>query len=288
MRSFRLASFALLAGAAGLAAIPAHAGVVVSYPDFSNTAGLTLVGNAATATTGDGTVLRVAPASSGQSGAAYSTTPVTLGGGDTFSTTFQFRFTNTGGIDPADGIAFVLAASPGGLGSVGQGLGYAGVPNSAAIEFDTFDNGASDGNNSNHVALDTGGNLNEIAVGSPYGATTCDFGSGNTGLGCMSNGDKWTVRIGYDGTNLTTIVQDAANPADTAISNYAIDLASVLGTSNAYVGFTGSTGAGWENHDILNWQFADTTQLVATPEPGSLALFCLAVGGLGLLRRRRV
>jgi hypothetical protein len=84
------------------------------YNDFSNITGLTLVGNPAaptTPTTGDGTVLRLTPASPGQAGAAYSTSAVTLGPSDTFSTQFHFRFTNPGGIDPADGITFVIAAS---------------------------------------------------------------------------------------------------------------------------------------------------------------------------------
>ncbi|MGH9639292.1 MAG: lectin-like domain-containing protein, partial [Bryobacteraceae bacterium] len=56
----------------------------------------------------------------------------TLGASDTFSTWFQFRFTDSGGIDPADGITFVLAASPTGLGGVGGAIGYQGVANSMA------------------------------------------------------------------------------------------------------------------------------------------------------------
>ena len=101
---------------AALAASAAQA-TSVTYNDFSSTAGLTLVGSTATAVTGDGSVLRITPAATGQAGAAYSTAPITLGPSDTFSTTFKFRFTNTGGIAPADGITFVLAANPSGLGS---------------------------------------------------------------------------------------------------------------------------------------------------------------------------
>lgn len=79
-----------------------------------------------------------------------------------------------------------------------------------------------------------------------------------------------------------------------AISDFPIDIASYLGTNQAYVGFTSGTGAGWENHDILNWQFADTTQLApqppapgGVPEPVSFSLFGAGVAGLAAMRRRK-
>src|ERR1051326_1611473 len=71
--------------------IPLQAGILFNYPDFSSTAGLTMVGSVSTPTTSDGTVLRVTPAATFVAGAAYSTTGVPLGPQDTFSTTFDFR-----------------------------------------------------------------------------------------------------------------------------------------------------------------------------------------------------
>jgi hypothetical protein len=88
------------------------------------------------------------------------------------------------------------------LGASGQGLGYAGVPTSIGIEFDTYNNGASDGNSSNHIAIDEDGSLNDAALANVYGVQTCGFSLGYTGIGCMSNGDKWTVNIGYNGSDL--------------------------------------------------------------------------------------
>jgi hypothetical protein len=288
--------------ALGLLSAGAHAGVVVSYPDFSNTAGLTMIGSASTAVTSDGTVLRVTPASGNSTGAAYSTSSITLGSNATFSTSFQFRFTNPGGWDPADGIVFILAANTSGIGGAGVGMGYAGVPHSVGIEFDTYNNagyglGNNDGSSSNHVSIDTNGSLTNTAITNVYGNGSCGFTNGypaqndHTVAGCMSNGNLWTVNIGYDGSALSVDLLDPAEGyAFNAISNFAIDIASILGTNSAYVGFTAGTGAGWENHDIVNWQFADTTQLAPpgnnVPEPASLLLAGLGLVGVATIRRR--
>lgn len=280
-------SVGALASAVGFAlavsATPSVASVLVNFPDFTgacSSASLTCVGDTATS----GSVLRLTPATIGQHGAAYSTTAVTLGSGNVFSTQFQFRISNTGGIAPADGFTFVLAANTTGLGGTGGGIGYFGVPNSVAVEFDTYDNGET--GTSNHVAVDVNGVLNNSAAANPYGVSNCTSTISHP-FGCLSNGDIWNVSIGYDGSLLNVTVQDGAGTVQNIISNYAINIGAQLGTSNAFVGFTSGTGSGFANHDILNWQFANTTELAQTPEPATLALLGLGFAGLGFGRRKK-
>ena len=268
----------------------AFGSTMVSYPGFANTSGLTFVGNAGTAKTSDGTVLRLTPAAIFQSSAAYSTSPIELGTDATFSTQFRFRFTGAGGVEPADGMTFVLAASPTGLGATGGALAYQNVDNSVAIEFDTFGNGSTDGNSSNHIAIDTGGRLDVLGLTNVYGIPNCTFSNStpHTASGCMSNGDLWTANVSYDGSKLSVNVLDPARGVTfTGISDYPINVASQLGTNTAYVGFTGSTGGGYENQDVVNWRFVSTSTLpIAVPEPASLFLLAGSLLPLASIYRR--
>lgn len=308
MRLFRLNALSGVLTVLALSPAPSAAtGILFNFSGFTSTTGLTLVGSAGTATTSDGTVLRLTPATASQSGAAYSTTAVPLGSGNTFSTQFQFRISNPGGYTTADGFTFVVGTSTTGLGTGGAGLGYSGAAGkSVAIEFDTYNNargGVLVDDSSNHVAINLNGVLTDTALVNVYGVASCGFPSyfGEslyTAPGCLANGDLWTVVIGYDGANLTVTLTDPAKGSSfTALNNYPMNLSSILGQSTAYVGFTAGTGAGYENHDILNWSFANTTQLSSpapTPPPSAptltpwaLVLSAVLLAGIGLLTLKR-
>ena len=245
-----------------MAQLVAAGSTTVAFPDFSDPTLLQLNGNAATTDSGGVTVLRLTPAAGDQSGSAFLTDGITFEADASFSTSFEFQITGeAGGIgdgdgDGADGLAFVVQTVSNTAGSTGGGLGYEGLANSFAIEFDTYDNGAGAGDISgNHVGLDVGGSVASVsAVDIPTR---------------MNDGNAWFAWIDYDGATDTLEVRLAqvnVRPAVATLSA-SIDVPTVLGATTAFVGFTSGTGAGWGNHDVRSWTFINDFNPVGVNEP---------------------
>jgi hypothetical protein len=264
---------ALLLASALLA--PSAFAAPIIYNDFSSTGGLTLNGNAAQS----GNVLRLTPALDNQSGSAFSTTAITLGAGYTFSTFFAFQITDSAGIgdddgEGADGLTFTIQTNSNTAGGLGGGLGYQDILNSVSIEFDTFDNGTTFYNdpNGNHVGINTGG---------AFGTATA------TVANRLNNGNVWYAWADYDGTTLQVRLSETLVRPSVAVVSSVVDLASELGTLNAFVGFTSGTGSGVGNHDILRWEFRDSFDPVIDPPNGvplPASLWLLGLGALALSR----
>ena len=262
---------------AAVVASPASALSLV-YNDFSNTSGLSLNGQAATAVDAQSrNVLRVTKTGGWSNGSVFSTTPVVLGADVSFSTRFTFNF-NTPFNGGADGLVFVVQTNSNDVGSNGGGIGYQGIPNSVGIEFDNWDNGSGWGDpNDNHVGIDIGGNVaSVVATPSPF---------------TLDEGGDLTAWVDYNGaTNLLEVrLANSLNRPAAALLSYTVDLVSVLGTPNAYVGFTSGTGSAGANHDVISWIFNDDYKPVVggVPEPATWAMLIAGFGLVGAAARRR-
>lgn len=257
-----------------------HAATLFNFPNFNDCTSLQVNGNAACT----GGVLRLTPALVGQGGSTFSATTVPLGAGAAFSTFFSFQITAPGGIGDADGpgadgLTFTVQPNASTVGGSGGGMGYLGIANSVAAEFDTFDNGVPSGDpNGNHVGIDLNGSTNSVVTA----IVPTRF----------NNGQVWFAWIDYNGSVIEARVSPTnSRPAAPNVA-FPVNLAAVLGTSQAFVGFTAGTGAGFENHDILSWQFDNAFAPIGAANPvptlSETALFLIALllgaAGIGFIR----
>ena len=222
-----------------------------AFQDFAAPRGVQLVSSAST----PGRVLRLTPAENDKVGAAWFTAKQSVANG--FDTAFQFQLTDQGGLgDGADGFAFVIQGvgadaiaghgASGGF-SLGDGTGdlsKPGIPNSVAVFFDTFKNREEKDPSDNYVSISTIGKLGGTQWPPARLAMVKKLKVK------LKDGKVHQARIVYQ-PPVMTIYLDGAG-----VLSSPVDLASVVDErGSAYVGFTASTGGGFENHDIVSWSF---------------------------------
>jgi hypothetical protein len=173
-----------------------------------------------------------------------------------FTTTFQFQITpaSTGPNSIGDGFAFVIQGAPTGnatLGATGYGMyiGYDAIPNSVAIEFDTYENGQYGDPGSPHIGIQSNG----TGENSPDHTSSANLGGPVVPVSTFADGAFHTATITYDGNTSISVSLDSGSTVVTA--TLPAPLSSFLGLTgnSAYVGFTAATGGAQENSDILSW-----------------------------------
>jgi hypothetical protein len=162
-------------------------------------------------------------------GSAWFNTKVDLS--KNFTITFKVYLGNRD-ITGADGICFVIQSQGTNVyGNLGTGLGYEEIPNSVAIEFDTYKSDGYGDTLEDHMAIDVNGSVNHNDNKNNY--NTPDL----VKLGNIEDGNEHTVTVTWDAKN-----KKLSATFDSKSISWNYDIKQIVGES-AYIGFTGGTGA---------------------------------------------
>lgn len=169
----------------------------------------------------------------------------------------------------ADGIAFVIQALSNNEGSLGGGIGYAGISPSLAIEFDTWWNSRYDPTQEDHVAL--------IANGEPMVLSAHSNYIPYAGVGNLEDGQWHPIMINWDGTDkILSLSLDGES-----IFSTTLDIPALFfdGDPNLYWGFTAATGGANNLHQvrILEYCSFDSSCDTVAPTAPSPQNFCESV-----------
>ncbi|MEI6622733.1 MAG: hypothetical protein WCP28_12585 [Actinomycetes bacterium] len=194
-------------------------------------------------------VIRLTDSATWLAGTAVSKQLIDLPDDRSFSSFFSWAIPSHG----ADGLVFILQGATNTPKMLGGGMGFLGKPNSQprslAIEFDTFNNGASDNGvtvndpSNNHIGVDLNGSEQSVVTTSPPGSADLA-------------GKPWNVWVDYDGGGQMLQIRMSRTTARPALPTlaYPIDLTQVIG-QDVYTGFAAGTGAACEQHDLMSLYF---------------------------------
>jgi hypothetical protein len=214
--------------------------------------------------------LRLTVDQQNQTGAAWLLSKQSVQGG--FEGTFQWQISRTGQAEGADGFAFVIQNTSGlALGDGGDGIGYNGIANSLAVEFDTLQNppdefgGELGDPNDNHISVQSLGLL-------PNSADPVFSLGSTTTVPLLADGNVHTAKVVYVPGTLTIFLDDLTKPVLTV----PVDLETTLSLDNglAWVGFTAATGGRSQAHDILSFSFVGTVDIDIIPDSDRNSINC--------------
>ncbi len=214
-------------------------GGLLNYGTGFTPAGMVLNGTADF----DGSRLRLTHGGTGETASAWYSTPVNI---QAFKQDFSLLFTNATG----DGMTFTIqGVGTRAIGPGGAGLGYGatspggngGIPNSVAIKFDLH-NDFGEGIDSTGLYTDGASPTVPANDLTPSGIN-------------LHGGHVLNVHMTYDGTTLQLRISDPIT-FQLYVFSWTIDIPGTVGTTTAYIGFTGSSRSVTATQEVLNWTFA--------------------------------
>jgi hypothetical protein len=173
----------------------------------------------------------------GQASAFFLNSSIYIGA---FQAAFVYQDVGGGG---ADGFTFCFENDPRGsqvTGGGGGDLGVSGISPSAALTFNIY------AANTPGISFGTNG-----ANGVPFNPTTPVD---------ISIGDPIAVNVVYQGGRFQVTLTDTTTSA-TFTTNFAVNLPAILGTQQAYVGFTGASGGIASTQTITDFLYVPLTSL---------------------------
>jgi hypothetical protein len=229
-------------------------------------------------------VLRLTANQGGWATSSWYQTPQPVAGG--FTTTFSFQLGNPSTYN-ADGFAFVIQnSSLSALGSGGCGIGFGGsssgcgtsggIPNSVAIEFNTYPNGAGVDPSGDDVTIQNcggiGANSVDLRCSLKYNDLTgkINLADGSVHVAAITYTPSSLSTCGVTGTQTCSTLDVVLDGVDLFPGGVLFDITTIgLSASSAYVGFTAGTGGGNDDQDILSWTFTPQGQSqTGTVAPG--------------------
>lgn len=211
----------------------------------------TLNGDAQYITVGGEDCIQLTAAVNGQTGCAWNGSQIDFA--SNFTLTLDYYFGNN--IGGADGNTFTFQpSSSSACGTNGGQLGAGGIPNSLAIEFDTYNND----NPANifdigcdHIAVNNNGNMQGPA------APLCGPICAKAGGGNIDDGGTYTVDIDWNATTQQLDIYFDGNLRLSCINDFVTN--TFAGTSQVYWGATSATGG------LNNQQYFCPSTIVLLP-----------------------
>lgn len=234
--------------------------ITLAYPDFDDMGKnslLTFCGSGGYPAQIVNKALSIVPDSGSQNSSAMLSHKITLPDDRSFSTFFSFSFfhqVSDPPTPPADGLAFVLSNSSNTYGYAGA-MGYAGIKNSIAVEFDLYNNNPKpDGTpndawepGDNHIGYDRNGSGDSVK------ALQMDKNVLN-----LCDGKMKYAWVDYNGKTDQMVIAVSnttdRNNAQVMTINHA-NVPAGLSAADVYAGFTACTGSYSASATIYNWYF---------------------------------